>query len=266
MKILYECILMGKKDNYVYILLFLVVLILVLMVLYIWKRNKTQEGMNGEYTAVIVEPRKHKALKFVLDNFYKNLDDRWSFLIIHGSENKDFVMDMLDNEFNNEKNRTKTHNLKVTNLTIEEYNKMLTSKSFYDVIPTETFLIFQTDSIICKSFNNYIYKFLEFDYVGAPNNNWVGNGGLSLRKKSKILEVLDKYTRAENENEDVFFTKKEYGLNIPDIEMANQFSNEGLFREDSFGVHKPWWYLSKDELREKNMKCPGLKRLIKLNK
>ena len=31
----------------------------------------------SKYTAIIVEPRKHKALELVLTNFLKNLNDYW---------------------------------------------------------------------------------------------------------------------------------------------------------------------------------------------
>ena len=37
----------------------------------------------------------------------------------------------------------KLHNLNVDNLTRNEYSRLLMTKSFYDNIPTETFLIFQ---------------------------------------------------------------------------------------------------------------------------
>jgi hypothetical protein len=31
--------------------------------------------MSSKYTAVIIEPRQHKALQFVLNNFLENLND-----------------------------------------------------------------------------------------------------------------------------------------------------------------------------------------------
>ena len=33
--------------------------------------------MNNKYTAIIVEPRKHIALEFVLNNFLENLNNDW---------------------------------------------------------------------------------------------------------------------------------------------------------------------------------------------
>jgi hypothetical protein len=55
-------------------------------------------------------------------------------------------------------------------------------------------LIFQLDTLLSEQYKNNIYNFLDYDYVGAPwaFNHKVGNGGLSLRKKSKMLEILNK--------------------------------------------------------------------------
>ena len=47
------------------------------------------------YTAIIVEPRKHKALPFVLQNFTENLNEDWNFIIYHGTENKSMVKSII---------------------------------------------------------------------------------------------------------------------------------------------------------------------------
>jgi hypothetical protein len=47
--------------------------------------------MNERRTAIIIEPREHKALPFVLKNFCKNLDDNWDIIIVHGTNNEIFV-------------------------------------------------------------------------------------------------------------------------------------------------------------------------------
>lgn len=44
------------------------------------------------YRAIIVEPRIHNALPFVLQNFDENLSDEWSILVFHGTENNIFII------------------------------------------------------------------------------------------------------------------------------------------------------------------------------
>ena len=253
------------KIDLIKIILF-VSFFIILRVLFVRFFKSRKEGMNEKRTAIIVEPREHKALSFVLNNFCKNLDDNWDIVIVHGTKNENFVKNIITNDIKHNNHKIELVNLGVENLTIEEYNKLLTTPAFYDNIKTETFLIFQTDTMICEDYKDNINEFLNYDYVGAPNKEWVGNGGLSLRKKSKMLDIINKFQRKDNQYEDQYFTEKKHNLNIPDITTANKFSNEGIYSDESFGVHKPWWYLKDEEINKKEKKCKGLKQLIKLNK
>ena len=45
-----------------------------------------------KYTAVIIEPREHPALEFVLKNFNANLSEEWQFVIFHGNKNIKFLL------------------------------------------------------------------------------------------------------------------------------------------------------------------------------
>lgn len=246
----------------------LLFIICVLILLFIFIKGyliKNIEYMSQQYTAIIVEPREHKALVFVLDNFCSNLDENWNIIVLHGNQNEHFIKNKLETDLKKHKHRVSLNNLGVNNLSLEEYNQLLTSQKFYSYIPTEQFLIFQTDTLICRDYKDQIYEFMDYDYVGAPNPEWVGNGGLSLRKKSKMLEIINNHSRSPEENEDVFFTKIDNNLNIPNVDTANRFSNEKIYSENSFGVHKPWNYLTENEIKNKEKKCKGLMKLKELN-
>uniref|UniRef100_A0A6C0L930 DUF5672 domain-containing protein n=1 Tax=viral metagenome TaxID=1070528 RepID=A0A6C0L930_9ZZZZ len=184
---------------------------------------------------------------------------------MYGNKNKQFIMDIIDNDLSEYKERINTKNLNVDNLTIADYNDLLTSKEFYDNIPSEIFLIFQTDSVICGENNELIDDFLKYDYVGAPWKDAVGNGGFSLRRKSKTLEIISKCKRG-SENEDVYFANPCVSNFKPSMEKAKTFSVEAYYSDKSFGVHKPWAYLTNDEMEEKVKKCAPLKELWELNK
>jgi hypothetical protein len=258
---------------------YIIILFLLFILFYVvYKYNNLSDYVSncneilniGIYTAVIVEPREHKAFEFVLDNFLENLSNEWNFIIFHGNKNEQFVNNLINNKFSQYKNRITLINLNVDNLTIRDYNKLLVSKEFYEKIPTEIILIFQTDTIICENNKLLINNYLQYDYVGAP---WihlkmmVGNGGLSLRRKSKMIEIIDKCPYKKDLNEDLFFSKncENVYVNIPISDDAKHFSVETIYEKDSFGVHKPWRQLG-DNLNKKIKECKGLDTLIKLNK
>jgi 3,5-epimerase/4-reductase len=117
----------------------------------------------SKYAAVIIEPRKHAALEFIINSTMYFLRDQFSLYIMHGTENEEFVKQLV------QKNKWKNVQLKSchsANLTAYEYNNLLMSKNFWDTFPAaaEKVLIFQTDVLIRKF---GIEKFLEYDYIGA---------------------------------------------------------------------------------------------------
>ena len=200
------------------------------------------------YTAIIVEPREHKALPYVLENFLKNLSEEWSFIIFHGNKNLEFVNTIIEEKLENYKHRIRLISLNVDNLSINDYNNLFKyNKQFYECIPTETFLVFQTDTIIIEKHKYLINMFLDYDFVGAPLNHYprgnerVGNGGLSLRKKSKMLEIMEK-EGSNHYPEDVYFScPQNVAIRKPSFTEALLFSVEEVFNGISFGCHKPWF-------------------------
>ena len=220
-----------------------------------------------KYTAVIVEPREHKALEFVLRNFFLNLSDEWGFIIFHGNKNKDFIYNLFDTSLKEYKNRVyRLIQLNVDNLTGEQYNILCKSVSFYKCIDTNNLLLFQTDSIILDK--SMLDNYLEYDYVGAPwINGMVGNGGLSLRRKSKMIEICEKVDPSYTLHEDNYFCYQNVvPLNKPSYEKAKSFSIETVFNEKSFGIHNAWRYLHRSQIDFLVNKYPDIATLIELNK
>jgi hypothetical protein len=134
------------------------------------------------------------------------------------------------------------------------------------------FLIFQTDSIVISEHKDLINDFLEYDYVGAP---WglhgqfalrVGNGGLSLRRKSKMLEII-KRKGYQYGNEDLYFIDKidsDIEYKIPTWEKAMFFSVEQVFNDKMFGVHNCWKTMDMSKVNELITKYNDIKKLIDL--
>ena len=175
------------------------------------------------YTMVIVEPRCHANFEFVCKVMLRFTGPHWGLQVFHGTQNLSFVQEKLSGL-----EHVKYTSLDKPNLTIEDYNDLLTSKWFYEQIPTNDFVIFQTDSCLLQE---GIDRFVGYDYIGAPwvhRNRQVGNGGFSLRTKTFCLNVCSRFTRPRGMNEDVFFATlaKEVHGNVADYETACAFSCE----------------------------------------
>ena len=149
---------------------------------------------------------------------------------------------------------------------------MFKLESFYEHIPSEIFLVFQTDTMIFEENRHIVYEFLDYDYVGAPWNkslkwakqfNYVGNGGLSLRKKSKMLELIKNVDINIIENEDIFFSRNQKGIFVkkPEYEIAKKFSMETVFSDTTFGCHSAWKHIDRNLLYSK---YPNIKQLMQL--
>ncbi|KAL7911054.1 hypothetical protein GGI35DRAFT_492521 [Trichoderma velutinum] len=96
----------------------------------------------------------------------------------------------------------------------EEISQFLTTLWLYEAVlqPSEWLLVFQTDSMLCANSRLNLNDYLEYDWVGAPWNpggQWGGNGGLSLRRVSRIVDILRNQQRANgSEPEDVWLSER----------------------------------------------------------
>ena len=206
--------------------------------------------------AVIIEPRLSEILMDLLRwMVYLLAPVGWKFIVYVGFHNRKQVHELV--ETLDVADVLEVRDLHTDNLSIHDYNVMLTSKSFWEEMPFENILIFQTDTLLLDS---SLDAFLKYDYVGAPWNKsrcgWLnasehttGNGGLSLRTKSGMLRALETLPY-NGMNEDTFFCLAcKSTLNIAPYDTAMQFSVETLFYATPKGFHKCWSYLSFEEMQ-----------------
>jgi len=119
-----------------------------------------------KYTAIIVEPRKHKALEFVLNNVCDCLSDEWRIILFHGKNNNEYANEIVEKLNNLYKNRISLVNLYVDNLNQQTYSILLANKNtIYDHINTDIFLVFQTDSIILHLLTFQTPIFISIKYL-----------------------------------------------------------------------------------------------------
>jgi hypothetical protein len=168
---------------------------------------------------VLVEPRPHPALEFVIRNFRWFLPS-WRIILVHGTDNERFVKEIT----------TRIHgsfeyiNCGVGDLPAKAYNTLFTRPSFWKALgDMEWVMIAQTDTMLMKPAEQAVEDLIErkLHFVGAPWSfscgvcggpldggcghmidqavvaslapDMVGNGGLSLRHVPSMLQALEKF-------------------------------------------------------------------------
>lgn len=211
-------------------------------------------------SVVLIEPREHPHLDYVLRNVLYFLGGGWGLEIFAGPVNRRYVEEITAKWGN-----VRIHPIKARNLSTVEYNQLKKNPETWRRIHSERTLWIEPDCLLCRP---GVEDYLEFDYVGAPWHEKlsvspscrVGNGGLSLRRKSVMLEIAQRCNRDHRVilSEDVFFCVNMHLRNIenagtyrlPDVETAGSFSVESVFRLSPFGLHKTWKYLPPHHVRE----------------
>lgn len=173
-----------------------------------------------------------------------------SLYIVHGLKNKAFFQSILRGYTN-----VRLIEYPYDNIDRHKYADICCDPDFYKQFDTEFVLKMEWDSFIRKPIPE---EFFKYSYVGAPwlgypndvhggnifkrlGNKLVGNGGFSLRKVSRMIEVSDKdRERPRNVGEDVFITNRLRDDEIPDVKLASEFSVEFVYNKDPVGLHHVW--------------------------
>ena len=100
------------------------------------------KGSSSDKVAVVVEPRNHPHLVYVVRNVMHFLGPDWKLRIYHGNLNLELV-----NEAIGDADATLVP-LEVDNLTKVEYNQLMCQASFWETIPEENILVFEMDSLL----------------------------------------------------------------------------------------------------------------------
>jgi hypothetical protein len=206
----------------------------------ILKKNfiKVHYDADKKNTLLFVDDRYDPSFLYLLALFLSSVDDQWNITVFTKAEKAEFYQSDFDklgvtgkiniiNGFNN----------------MNDYSNLLKSESFWKRIPEENCLIFQYDSFCMGKFKEIFY---DYNYIGArwPHNPFgnekmnIGNGGTSFRK-TRVMEKICK-ENANNDVEDMFFSKIMYdkGLMNCTEEIADLFSFENIFNENSVYAHQ----------------------------
>ena len=171
---------------------------------------------NVSKVALLIENRVNPILTPLLIHFMSVVPPDWRFRFMGSNESVDYLK-----QSSSIRGHVESGKLDLTyipeNMTTgsqEEISTFLTTLWLYETVlqPAEWLLIFQTDSMLCANSRQSINDWLEYDWVGAPwnpNGRFGGNGGLSLRRVSAIVDVLRNQVRApHSEPEDVWLAER----------------------------------------------------------
>jgi len=212
------------------------------------------------WEAVLIEYRCFPHTELLIRNAILKLGSKWSYTVICGNLNYQFMKNICMKISNN----IKIIKTNYDNLIPNNYNLLLSSVNFWNLLTGNKILIYQEDSFI---FKNNVEEFIDFDFIGAPwpsntndTPNCVGNGGLSLRTKQIMIDIINKisiqnthvnestkiYMKKNNLTicpEDVYFSLNMQKFNIGKVapfDIAFKFSTESLDNPNSFGGHNFW--------------------------
>ena len=210
--------------------------------------------------AVLIEYRKFPHIEFILRNEIHKLGSSWSYTIVCGTLNYEYMRDLA---------RSIHPNINIVptffdNLTPSLYSTMFANTDFWNILTGDKILIMQEDTLV---FRKNIDDFLEWDYIGAPwpkhqndTPNGVGNGGFSLRTRQAMIDVINhisitdtpippstaRYMASTNNTvlpEDVYFSKniQDHALGrVAPWDIARNFSTETQYNPHSLGGHNFW--------------------------
>ena len=209
--------------------------------------------------AVIVETREHDALPFVINNVMSILPEDYTLQIFHGTSNYEYVYDCVENDMMLLDKEVEFTNLNIDSISADDSSlEIMLTKDFWNKVVGENVLYFECDTMLCPNSEFKIEDFEKFNYIGGYWGNELGmmnqkynrvmNGGLSFRKKSFMLDIIENKLQSYLDNggnpcEDYFVS--EMVEDKPTYEEVLSFSIDNGYMypindKAPFGLHKPW--------------------------
>lgn len=235
-----------------------------------WQLHTTlgQQTKDGyDKTAMLFENRQLPHIEYLIRSAVYRLENDWNHVIVCTNDNYNYVTLMCANIHKD------IHILNIGDVKIDQnsFNNLMLSETFWNKIPGEKILVYQQDADI---YHGDMVEYLKYDFIGPAwpidqkdNRLQVGNGGYSLRSKSKMIECLQfvnpgelplmegtqKYMDGkaylgkpmDYPPEDVFYSKAmiDYKIGVvSEHETAKAFGNESYFTKNATGGHQYWCY------------------------
>jgi len=192
---------------------------------------------NKNNTLLFIDDRYDSSFIYLLKLFVYSVGELWNITVFTTIEYKE----LYKKDFDKLNIDGKINIIEKFN-SMDSYNNLLKDFNFWQLIKEENVLTFQYDSFCMRKFNNI---FFNYNYIGArwPHNPFkcnirIGNGGTSFRKTRVMEKICKKYSN--NEAEDLFFSYylTQENLNNCSNNIADLFSFENIFIENSIYAHQ----------------------------
>lgn len=244
------------------------------------------------HTAVLVEGRYvPKKVRFVIQNAMERLSLQWRIVLRCSPEHFSEYAQFLEH-FLLYSNRFQIMALNQTLKNPNQYSTLVKTTEFWNDLDGEFVLVFQTDSVMCKSSSFIVEDFFQFDFIGGPDVehrkifSWMNqtefpfsNGGFSLRRRSSMIEAIEAFPpepvisrHIRNKSyiydwpEDLFFVETLHRLEKPialqNFQLGRHFtaSYRYLHAKNTFGAHK----ISESLLPKVLKYCPEYEQLVSI--
>jgi hypothetical protein len=223
------------------------------------KKINVKNSTTNKNALLMIETRPSLSLILVIRNALDKIKD--ANLVVVGNEQ---VFNLINSFFGKDYLRI---NINMHRLSSPNYNQLCIDENFWKLFTEEKIFIFNTDSLFLRSFN-----FLNFNYgmIGAiaysrNKDDYVMNGGFSVRDKSLMLELC-KFKISDKNNkdkgcvkgifyEDVYFTnliRENYPKSLPSLKECDEFAIESFGDyTKAIGIHGTDKYYAKPEFYKK---------------
>eukprot|EP00933_Yihiella_yeosuensis_P066811 TRINITY_DN7127_c0_g2_i1.p1 TRINITY_DN7127_c0_g2~~TRINITY_DN7127_c0_g2_i1.p1 ORF type:complete len:574 (-),score=49.68 TRINITY_DN7127_c0_g2_i1:328-2049(-) len=175
------------------------------------------------------------------------LGSSWAIQIFYATdEGKNALDAMLGHPPNVIWSQLRMNGKVVHTMTKAEFNKQFVTNDHWDALQHEHILWFELDAMLIQT-PQCLEPFLKYDYVGAPWRvrpgfpEYGGNGGLSLQRRSAVLNALTAPYNRHGEPADIHLVHilHKSGASFPSRDESMRFSSEEVNYPNPCGYHCP---------------------------
>jgi Protein of unknown function (DUF5672) len=203
---------------------------------------------------VLIEVGCSPFIRFCVANFVHYLAPGWKHYIVCSHANVEWILAQLPKEVLEKITLIRCCAGPKFDAFPRDYNRLLYNPVFYNNIQGEKILVYHTDAFLRRPLDESVY--LQYDWIGSPwcHKLYGGNGGLAIRSKSACLRALQQAKEFEVQlnhevNEDEWFCDilRHTGTIAP-RDLSRSFSVESVWHDNPVGCHKPWHYLTPEQI------------------